>query len=306
MTTKQPSFIIVGAPKAGTTALCVYLNRHPEIFIPPKKELNYFNKDIPANHKAKNIDEYLNFFSEGKEKVCGEKSPSYLRSKIAAQEIYAFNPDTKIIIMLREPVALLHSFHSQLLLNGSSEDIQDFQLALEAETDRRQGKRIPQHCSHKEKLFYRDVVKFTEQVERYFNTFGRDQVHIIIFDDFQKDPAKVYRETLEFIGVDPTFQTEFPKKNANRKVRNTQLQYLLKYPPSKILEIGKFFIPLPRSMRRGILQRIKNKLKKINTHKTDRDAIDPEFKRKLKKEFAPDIERLSGLLGRDLTYWSRD
>lgn len=130
MHTKQPSFFIVGAPKAGTTALSKYLGRHPEIFVPPRKELNYFNKGLVRVSPIKTLDEYLSFFAEGKGKICGEASPVYLRTPNAAKEIHDFNPDAKIIIMLREPVSLLRSFHSQLLWNGNTEDIEDFQTAI--------------------------------------------------------------------------------------------------------------------------------------------------------------------------------
>jgi hypothetical protein len=302
---KQPSFFIVGAPKCGTTALCKYLHRHPDIFIPSLKELNFFDVDIKSNKKAGNLEEYLQFFAEGEGKICGEGSPTYLLSKKAAQEIYAFNPEAKIIIMLREPVSLLYSLHSQNLYNGSSEDIQDFKIALEAESDRKRGKRIPKICRNPQDLFYRDVVKFSEQINRYYKTFGRDKVHIIIYDDFQKNTSNVYQKTLQFIGVNPEFETELNRINSNKQVRNTTLQRLVKYPPAKLLAISKFFVPLPQSQRRAILEAVKNQLKRFNTKQVSRPSLDPEFQRKLQREFAPEIERLSQLIGRDLNHWYR-
>ncbi|NES76458.1 MULTISPECIES: sulfotransferase [unclassified Okeania] len=301
----KPSFFIVGAPKCGTTAMCKYLNRHPEIYIPPIKEIKYFDTDFKWKIKAKNLEEYLAFFDDGLGKICGEGSPSYFYSKQAATEIYNFNPDAKIIIMLREPVSLLYSYHSQKLFNGSSEDIQDFREALEAEPERRLGKRIPKKCKSANQLFYTDVVKFTENIQRYFDKFGRERVHIIIYDDFIADLPKVYEKTLKFLEVDSTFQTEFNRINSNKKVRNVALQQLLKYPPAKILEFGKFLLPLPRSMRQSILERVKSSLKSFNTQKVKRPPLDPEYRRSLQKKFAPEIEKLSILLERDLTHWSQ-
>ncbi|MGH2414082.1 MAG: sulfotransferase family protein, partial [Microcystaceae cyanobacterium] len=141
----------------------------------------------------------------------------------------------------------------------------------------------------------------------YFDTFERKQIHIIIFDDFTQDTPQVYRDTLQFLEVDSTFEIEsFTKKNTNKKVRNIFLQHLLKYPPTKILELGKFLIPLPRYKRREILEKSKNKFKRLNTKYTPRPALDPQLRRQLQQEFAPEIERLSHLLERDLTYWSRE
>ena len=302
---KKPDFFIVGAPKCGTTALCKYLDEHPDLYIPPLKELNYFGADLTGNKKAHTLDEYLAYFSDAKDQLCGEGTPWYLFSQKAASEIHDFNPNAKIIVMLREPVSLLYSLHSQHLYNGSSEDIQDFKAALEAEADRHQGLRLPPRCIRPEGLLYREVVKFTPQLERYFQIFGRDRVRVIIFDDFIKDTAAVYRDTLAFLGVDPNFETPFFKINSNKQVRNRGLQQLVKHPPAKLLEIGKFLIPLPQSTRRALLEGIKAQLNRVNTKQAPRSPLDPELKKALQQEFAPEIERLSQLLGRDLTHWSR-
>ncbi|MDJ0691708.1 MAG: hypothetical protein QNJ41_24795 [Xenococcaceae cyanobacterium MO_188.B32] len=80
--------------------------------------------------------------------------------------------------------------------------------------------------------------------------------------------------------------------------------YLILIP--KVLELGKFVIPLPRERRRILLEKFKKKLKKVNTEYKERSPLDPKLRDSLKQEFAPEIERLSSLLGRDLTYWSRN
>ena len=300
----KPTFFVVGAPKAGTTAMCKHLSKHPEIFIPPKKELNYFCTELADGKQEYTLEEYLSYFQEGSGKICGEGTPLYLPSKFAAQKIYDFNDRAKIVIMLREPVSLLYSLHSQYLYNGSSEDIQSFQEALNAESDRKQGKRIPKHCKNPKKLIYREFVRYTEQVQRYFDLFGRDRVHIIIFDDLKADFSKVYRDTLSFLEVNPEFQPEIQRINSNKKVRNVVLQKLIKYPPAKILEIGKFFFPLPQSTRRYLLEAFKNKLKKLNTEKSNRLPLNSDFQHTLQEEFSAEVQSLSQLIGRDLTHWS--
>ena len=302
----NPDFFIVGAPKCGTTSMCNYLAQHPDIFILPIKKLYYFFSDSNGKKRANTLEEYLNFFEEGKGKLCGEGSVWYLFSKQAAQAIYNFNPDAKIIIMLREPVSLMYSLHSMHIANGSNEDILDFKQALEAEEDRKQGKRIPAKCFRIEELYYREVVRFTEQVKRYFDIFGRKQVHIIIFDDFKSNPANVYQETLQFLGVNPDFEAQLTLRNTNRKVHNAALQQLIVNPPSSVLEIGKYFLPIKRSTRRNLLQKLKQFLRRINTQKASRPSLDKELCKSLQKEFAPEIERLSALLGYDLTYWIGD
>ena len=211
----RPSFFLVGAPKCGTTALCKYLGQHPDICISTPKEVNYFDTDFKTKKSARSLSEYLEKFTDGDGKLCGEGSTSYLYSKEAAQNIHQFNPDAKIIIMLRDPVTVMQSFHSQLLFNGSSENVEDFAQAIALEPDRKQGRHIPKRCTVPEMLLYREVVSFSEQVKRYLDIFGERQVKIILFNDFKQHTATIYREVLEFIGADSTFETDFVRINSN-------------------------------------------------------------------------------------------
>lgn len=299
----KPSFFIVGAPKSGTTALCKYLNRHPQIFIPQKKELRYFCYNPPRM----SLNEYLKFFEEGNGKICGEGTPKYLRCEFTPQAIYDFNPDSKIIIMLREPVDLLYSFHAQLLWNGTSEDESDFFKAMALEHERRKGRMIPKKCKDPESLYYRNVVKFTEQITRYWEYFGKEQVHIILFDDFISNLSQVYQDTLDFLGVDSNFVTDFNVINSRKKTRNSFLQSLYKRPPQKILEIGKFLVPLPQNQRRFLLEKTKNLLKRINKTKVSKKgkSLPPDVHKVIQQEFVPEIQKLSQLIERDLSNWIR-
>lgn len=135
---KKPDFFIVGAAKCGTTAMYEYLKEHPEIFMPEDaKEPNYFGSDM--NYKSSRLTEeqYLSLFSDAKnEKRIGEASVWYLYSKLAASEIKEFCPSARIIIMLRNPVDMLYSLHSELFY-GADEDIEDFKTALNAEEVRK-------------------------------------------------------------------------------------------------------------------------------------------------------------------------
>jgi hypothetical protein len=118
--------------------------------------------------------------------------------------------------MLRDPVEMLYSLHGRRHYGGS-EDLADFAEALAAEPERKQGRRISPKARNVTALFYRDVGSYYEQVKRYLDTFGPDRVHIIIFEDFRADPATAYRQTLEFLGVDPTFEPNFNVVNGSRR-----------------------------------------------------------------------------------------
>ncbi len=297
---KTPNFFIVGAPKCGTTAMSVYLKQHPEVFIPHKKEPHFFGTDLSSPVFYKDKERYLSLFvGAGDEKRLGEASVWYLYSKRAAEEIKEFAPEARIIIMLRDPVEMIYSLHSQLLYSGD-EDIEDFQAALNAEEDRKKGLRIPKRARVVQGLCYRETAKYTKQVERYLHVFGPEAVNVIIFDDFKNDPAGVYRKTLRFLEVDPGFRTELRSVNPNTRVRSKVLRELgYKNPP----KIARWFARLltPGRMR-GSLGKT---LKRYNTRTEVRRPLDPELSKRLRAEFAPEVKQLSELLDRDLTHWSR-
>ena len=297
----KPEFFIVGAPKCGTTAMQEYLGQHPDIFMPDMKEINHFADDLlKQDDPFLSRERYLSLFAgAGESRLAGEASVYHLFSKNAPFNIKSFCPNAKIIIMLRNPVDVLYSRHAQLVYNGA-EDILDFEASLAAEEKRRKGEMNPKNIRIEKKLLHREVVKFTEQVKRYFDIFGRNNVHVIIYDDFKNDTAEVYRETLRFLNVDIGFQPDFKVINPNKRVRVRTLQHFLKTPPSPLRMIGKLL--LPQSLRDAFL----NKLKKLNTQYVPRLPMSPELRRRLQEEFVSEVKSLSELLGRDLTHWSKD
>src|SRR5664280_2899277 len=211
-----PDFFIVGAPKCGTTSLNTYLAEHPSVFM-AKKEQHFFGSDLAPSWPQPTAERYFDSFA-GTEWAMrrGEASGWYLWSRRAAEEICAYSSSAQIIAMLRNPVDMLPSLHSQYL-HDEIDDLKDFAEALAAEDDRRCGRRIPPlNGSYPWRLFYKDVIRFHEQLERYYTVFGRDQVHVILFDDLVGDPATTYRRALEFLGVDPAFVPTFRVMNPNK------------------------------------------------------------------------------------------
>ena len=295
---RQPDFFVVGAPKCGTTAMNGYLRQHHQIFMPERKDISYFGTDLKFERPRISRDEYLSLFREANGALrVGESSVWYLYSRTAAAEIKSFSYAASIIVMLRNPVDMLYAQHSQFLYN-CNEDISDFATALEAEPDRKQGKRIPRQAHFVEGLFYRETAQYAEQLQRYFNTFGRKNVHVIIYDDFKQDTAKAYADTLIFLGVDPSFHPTFQIINPNKTLRSRRLQELLVAPPPMLTRIYKQIAP--SSLQGQLMKR----LKRMNTQHTQRPALDPGLRQRLQVEFQPEIKRLADLLGRDLSSWS--
>ena len=128
----KPNLFIIGAPKCGTTSIYSFLKQHPEIYMPDFKEPHYFGSDL---NKKKGVyidteEEYLSLFIESKNEIfIGEASTYYLYSNLAPMEIFKFNPDSKIIIALRNPIDLIYSLHSQYFFSGN-ENVLDFEALI--------------------------------------------------------------------------------------------------------------------------------------------------------------------------------
>ncbi len=293
----RPNFFIVGAPKAGTTTMFRYLGEHPEAYIPTRKEPHYFAPDLTSERYVKDLDAYLELFEEGVGVPRrGEASVFYLLSEEAARRIHAFDPEARIIIMLRNPTDMVYSYHSQRVFNGR-EDIEDFEAALAAEPERRQGQRIPPNADPVEGLFYTEVGRYTEQVRRYLDVFDRHQVCIVVLDDLAKDPDREFTRVCEVLGIDPSFRPDSQVHNPNTTVRSRWLRDLLKFSASA-RHVAR--VLLPHTVRRWL----GHTLASLNTKVEPRPKLAPATRRRLALEFADDIRQLSELIGRDLTNWT--
>ncbi len=306
---RKPDFFIVGAPKSGTTAMAEYLEQHPEVFMCPRKDSTFFGSDLkfkntimlPPDMFRVDRETYLSWFRDVKdEKRIGEASVWYLYSRKAALEIKEFNPEAQIIIMLRNPVDMLYSLHGQFLYDFN-EDIEDFEEALKAEEERKKGIRVPSTAYLPEALYYREVARFSEQVQRYLEVFGRDRVFIIIFEEFKEDTAWIYKETLRFLGVSTDFQPDFRVINPAKTVRSRALMKFIAEPPRPLKPLAE------RLSRVGWLRdRVKWALDRFNVKPSRRAPMNPELKKRLLQEFVPEIERLSKTIDKDLSIWIRE
>lgn len=292
----KPDFFIVGAPKSGTTALHQFLRLHPDIYMPSAKEPHFFGcadePELPG--RGRTLEQYLELFREGADKRrVGEASVYYLYSGQAARNIHAFNPDARIIIMLRNPVTMIPSLHQQRVYSDN-ERITDLDAALNAEGPRRRGELgIPRKTLNPHALFYSEMGRYTAQVKRYLDVFNPDQVRIILFDDFVADLAGEYRKTLDFLGVDSEFQPTFERVNDSEFIRRLWARRWLERP----LQKGRLRGLVP--FRRYLYDRFH----RWNTASGKATAVTPVQEQRLRNEFVEDIRGLEGILARDLSHW---
>lgn len=292
----QPNLFIVGAPKCGTTAMYHYLKTHPRIYMSPVKEPCFFAADFPQRRISPDIDKYLSLFEQAGSQhlYLGEASPLYMRSNVALEGLCRFNPASRIIVMLRNPVDMLPSLHSERLFHFWETE-PDFKTAWRNEGE---GLGNPYFTSAGPNR-YRDVVNFPLQVQRVLQWFPRQQVLFLLFDDLVKDPDTVYRQVLDFLELEHDGRQDFPRINENKDWKNKYLGKLLEQPPQALLTMLGLYKRWTGSTRVGW----KDKIQAKTMTNPQRRPLSSSFRRELTDYFSEDITLLSELIGRDLTHW---
>ena len=292
---RRPNFFIVGAAKSGTTSMQHYLGQHPDIAMPQRREPIFFGADLASHTKrTAKLDEYLQVFAgSGAEKIVGEKTVWYLYSRTAADEIKEFDRHAKILIMLRNPVDMVHALHHQFLSTGN-EDVASFDEALALTDERASGRALPKTAHFPEGLLYTRVPLYCDQVARYLQAFGRDQVQVISFEEFSQKTAETYARTLFFLEVSQGFTPQFVIYNKKKRPLVKQLETVG----------GSSSSPL-RLLPTALQKSLRWRLHRLNRVEDKRAPLAASTRTRLQELFRPDVERLSALLDRDFTYWCR-
>jgi hypothetical protein len=300
MSTPRPNFFIAGSPKCGTSSMHDYLSQHPSVYMSEEmKEPGFFNPDLKINlaRRVDNEARYLSLFRKGvgKERI-GESSTWYMLSKQAAKLIADWDARAQAILMVRNPVDAAYSLHGQLLWS-CNEHLEDFGEAVEAEAERRAGKNFRPECTSPDALQYTETFTYAPQVKRFFDAMGRHRVKVIVFDDFILNTGQVYRDTLQFLGLDTEFEADFKVMNAVKPVSRGFNAFFARRP--KLRNVVHKLVPA------GVQRKLIDAMPYFTSTIKRAPKVDPELKKKLLPRFRDDVEELSRLLDRDLTYWCK-
>lgn len=295
----KPNFFIIGAPRSGTTFMQKYLGDHPDIFITPG-EPSYFCSDYARPRLSK--EDYLNLFEDTEQyKIRGEKTVFYLPSKVALKKISKFNPKAKILVMLRNPIEAVYSFHFKMLSVGR-ENVEDFEKAWRLQKERKKKKKdkIYRGYLKTKTLFYGEVYKLGKHLKRVYKSFPREQVKVIIFNDLITDNKNTYKEVIDFLELPFYSKEDFSKVNSHKQPKSKMITRLFSLrgllPVQKIKKLLKI---------KGQIG-ISSKIRKLNQTNKKRKPLPENFKKELSDYFEKDIGLLSELLDRDLTHWLED
>jgi hypothetical protein len=288
-----PNFIVIGAAKAGTTALHWYLAEHPDVFMTPMKDPSYFafGRDEqgrllwgdPDLHyfRVQSWPEYVELFADADgASAVGEASTMYLECPQSAARIRTALPDTRIICCLREPVDRAYSDFQMYLRNKGErlDPVRDFTpTASWAQPD-----------SH-----WMRIGRYHAQLARYYDAFPRGQIHVFLFDDLKKNTLGTVQQVYRFLGVDPAFVPDLnTPHNVGGMPANPRLDRILR--SSAIRTAVEPWVP----------QRAANWIRRLQARNMRQaPPLPAELKRRLRAHFHTDITKTAELIGRKLDHW---
>ena len=302
----RPSFFVVGHSKSGTTALARFLHQHPELFVCAPEETNYFCPSWcrapgpPSLFVQRTEAEYLSLFDPAEPgQRCGEASAAYLYSRESPALIREFDPAARLIMIFREPVDFLRSYHLQLLKNAPAEgeDVKDLGEAIRLEPARRLGRELPEGCLIPEMLAYStDRLRYEEHFDRFAAIFPTDQILALVYDDFRRDNAATVRRVYDFLGVDPGFRPVLADHNAGGvALRSRRMRSLVRRATHGGGMVAKARSAVPRPLRQRAAAIAYDRL----VLEAPR-PLDPELADWLRQRARPHVAALGQRLGRDL------
>jgi hypothetical protein len=312
-----PDFIVLGHQKCGTTALYHMLKAHPQIFMPEVKEPRFFATDLRTRlpirseeaRRLQTLEGYAALFTPAAPgQLRGEASPQYLRSHEAPAGIAALRPDARLIAIFREPASFLRSFHLQMV-SSSQETELDFGKAIALEQQRREGKRLPRTCHNARTLLYSDHVRYGEQLQRLLSLFAREQLLVLVYDDFRADNEGTVRQVLRFLEVDEEVEVQAIETKPLKAVRSRELHQL-----AGARRRAQLSAPAAGRAVRALNAAIAAPLRSDRARAAWRRAVyksppepDPQVMSELRRRSEPEVRALGEFLGRDLVaLWGYD
>lgn len=297
----QPNFFIVGGPKCGTTAMHNYLQTHPQIFVPELiKEPHHFSPEFWSLDAFSSREKYLKLFQEANEQhlAIGESSTGYIISDVALERIREFNPKSKIVLMLRNPVEMADSLYGEMRY-AWVETCNDFEAAWGMQEERRRlgPPRIATPTDLR--LQYSRCCSVGSHYQKALKVFAPEQVKVILLDDLHRDTRGVYLELLEFLGVPDDGRVEFPAVNVRKQHKFPALMKFFMKPPEPFYTWKKWVRNQLGLQSSGwgtwLISYFAQPIKK--------SPLRLEFAEELYRHFTPEVEILEQLLHRRLDHW---
>ncbi|MCB9136316.1 MAG: sulfotransferase [Anaerolineales bacterium] len=294
-----PNFLVIGAAKAGTTALHSLLRQHPQIFLPTNKEPGYFayHKQHPSLAGPGDQEErvylvldmlqYQKIFASASSfHARGEATTAYLYHPQAAENICQILPSIKLIAILRNPVDRAYSSFLQMVRDGR-EPLTDFRETLKVEAQRIK-------LGWGQIWHYRQMGYYGKQLKRYYAQFPNAQIRVFLYDEFLSSPEQVLRKIFNFLEVDDTFLPDIRERiNVSGVPRNQPLYALLTRKRSLRIILRHI---IPYSLRKFLNRQLSH-------WPLAKPPLAKDIRKSLMEDFYDDLLELQKLIDKDISPW---
>jgi hypothetical protein len=298
-----PSFVIAGAPRCGTTSLHYYLRQHPQICMSAIKEPNVFLfgadghphiAEAPIIRKSiQKLAEYSALFRPTEAtKAIGEASPLYLYTEPTPARLLAVCGVVQVLCVLRRPADRAWS-HFVYATDEAPED-RDRVFAELVDAEVRAG---PRYEPYRTRTHLVRLGRYADQVRRYQETFGAENVHVFLMDDLQTDRAGSLARMCEAIGVDPTFAFDLSQRYNPAGIAGSNP--VLRRVVRKVTPTLKAVLPNRVAGRLAAARMTRAS----SASREPSPDIDPDVDRRITEWCADDVDQLAALIGRDLFSW---
>ena len=282
-------FFIVGAPKSGTTSLYHYLSEHPQVEMSSQKEPDYFSdKAIHEQgmyynkNRVNTLDKYESLFVQKESVVYGEASVSYLFYENVAEDIKKYNPNAKIIIMLRDPIERAFSHY-----------LMDYRLGLISDSFENVLAKISKHKNAH--LFYQqyiEVSKYAKQIQRYLDFFKKENILFIDYEDFKKNVSKTVDQVYNFLNISTEFVADINTKH------NTFIM-----PKNKIIRLIYSFVFLRKILTFLFPVYLVKNIRVLLFKSDKKPELLKETRSLLSIIFNDDIKKMEEVLAKNYSKW---
>lgn len=295
----KPTFLVLGAPKCGTTSVYYYLKQHPDVYL-CRKEVHFFAHGDPLYQDitVQTWEEYLSLFDDADDaSAIGEVAVRYLYSETAFKKIKKYLPGGKLLVFLRDPVERAFSHFLMRFRTGGMVP-EDGTVPSEEE--------IREEFDEKKDYVERSL--YYKHMKKYFEKFPSNNISVFLLEDIKSNPNGTIRDVFKFIGVDGEYSVNTDKQYNVSTVddynsllvtlrRNKFLRYLRGSRIVKRLISGL----IPRSL----LDRLE--WRRAGSSKSIKEVVDlpPDVRRRLVRYYEDDITKLEDLIGRDLSHWKQ-
>jgi len=274
-----PNFLIIGSQKSGTTSLYHVLRQHPEVFMPERKEVNFF---FLEQEYQRGPNYYQHYFTPAPSTAIaiGEASPGYICHPQVPERIHSLLPDTKLILTVRNPIDRAYSqyWDNRRSLSEHRTFTQVVDSALEP-------------TYHPKQLGYFSRGTYIQYIQRYQAFFPPENLLVLPFDDLRHSPGSFYRRIYQFLGVDPDFHTPAMTTSFNPAAvwKNPLYRWFFSQPARTRM--------LPARLRRFTFFGARTPWQY--------PPMDPDLRQTLVEFYRPWNNQLGEYLGRDLSHWNR-